>query len=599
MLGPSDTTHLDYFKLVKASRRIDDSALNKTLRVAILSDASTQHIEPLLRVLFARSGVKALIHQAEFDTMETEILTEGSALYGFAPEVVILLPSTNALRRKYHEAKERARFGEDVVARTAMLWDALKARTKAIIVQGNFVVPYEREFGSYSLKVPDSFVSHVLSANHAMHEKARSRAHVLIADVEGVASYIGKRSFSDEKLWTMAKSFSALEHLPFVTQSIVDVVTAAKGAQCKCVVLDLDNTLWGGIIGDDGLDGIQIGPYGEGEPFHRFQQYLRELKRRGIILAVCSKNEHDTALRAFREHPEMVLREDDIAVFVANWDTKVDNIRRIKETLNIGFDAIAFIDDNPFERNIVRQYLPEVIVPEMPEEPSNYVRALSELNLFETTSFTDEDRQRADLYREEAQRKVLEQRFTNVGDYLASLEMQVTWKRFDAFHLPRIAQLIQRSNQFNLTTRRQSQADCEALMNAGDDVLPYYVKLSDKFGDYGLISVIVAKSKADHLYLDTWLMSCRVLSRGVEELAMNRLVEVAKARGLSRIVGEYIPTSKNMMVKDFYGRFGFTKTKESADGTTTWTLDVERYAPRMTFLTDADSSDEKRASSTP
>jgi FkbH-like protein len=583
----SDTSHLDYFMLVKAARRLDTSSLSRKVRVAVLSDASTQHLVPVLKVLFARAGFAADVHEAEFDTMETEILDEGSALYQFSPDAVVMLPATNALRRKYHESKgDRSRFGEEVAERAAMLWDTLKKRSKAIVVQGNYVVPYERELGSYSLKVSESLASNVIAANAKLAELARSRGHVLLADIEGVASYVGKKTFVDEKLWTMAKSFAALEHLPLVAQSVVDVVTASKGAQCKCVVLDLDNTLWGGIVGDDGLDGIQIGPYGEGEPFHRFQQYLRELKRRGIILAVCSKNEHDTAMRAFREHPEMVLREEDIAVFVANWETKVDNIKRIKETLNIGFDAIAFVDDNPFERNIVRQYLPDVIVPEMPEEPSDYVRALSELNLFETTSFTEEDRQRADLYREEAQRKVLEKSFTNVGEYLQSLEMKVTWKRFDSFHLPRIAQLIQRSNQFNLTTRRQSQADCEALMNAGDDVLPFYVKLADKFGDYGLISVVVGKVMPDHLYLDTWLMSCRVLTRGVEEYAMNQMVAAAKARGLPLVVGEYLPTSKNMMVKDFYARFGFHKTKEDDKGTATWVLEVASYEPRATYLSE-------------
>ena len=231
--------------------------------------------------------------------------------------------------------------------------------------------------------------------------------------------------------------------------------------------------------------------------------------------------------------------------------------------------------------------VPEVIVPEMPEEPSDYVRALSELNLFETTSFTDEDRQRADLYREEAARKVLEQDFTNVEEYLKSLEMKLAYRRFDAFHLPRIAQLIQRSNQFNLTTRRQGLPECEALMGAGPDVLPMYIRLADRFGDYGLISVIVAKFLADRTVLDTWLMSCRVLTRGVEQYAMNRLVEATKARGLPLIVGDYIPTSKNMMVKEFYAQFGFRKTKEDETGSATWVLEVAEYEPRVTYLSDA------------
>lgn len=586
-----DSTHLDYFKLLKQSRKLDVSALQKSVRVAVLSDASTQHLTPILKVLFARAGFAAEIYEAEFDTTETEVLDGGSSLYASKPDAVVLLPSGNALRRRYHEAKgDRSGFGESIATHAASLWDALKKNApKAVVVQANFAAPYEREFGSYSLKVAESLHTNVTAANAKLAELARGRSHVMLCDIDGIASYVGKKTFVDEKLWTVAKSFCALENLPLVAQAIVDVVAANKGHAAKCVILDLDNTMWGGIIGDDGLEGIQIGPYGDGEPFHRFQQYIRELRRRGIILAVCSKNEHAAAIKPFEEHPEMVIRKDDIAVFVANWETKVDNIKRIKETLNIGFDSMVFLDDNPFERNIVRQYLPEVIVPELPEEPSDYVRAISELNLFETASFTDEDRQRNDQYREEAERKGLAESFTNVEDYLKSLDMQAKVARFDTFHLPRIAQLIQRSNQFNLTTRRQGLAECEALMNAGNDVLPLYVKLADKFGDYGLISVVVGRFKPDHLELDTWLMSCRVLTRGVEEHVMNRMVAEAKARGLGLVVGEYIPTAKNAMVKEFYSRFGFRKTKEDDAGNATWVLEVAGYEPRTTFLTETDS----------
>jgi FkbH-like protein len=584
-----DTAHLDYFRLVKEAKRLAPSSERSKVRVAVLSDASTQHLVPLLRALFARSGFDADIHAAEYDTTESEVLTPESALYAFAPDFVVLLPATNAARARFHETPnaDRASFGASLAAHQAALWDALKQRSGATIVHANWVVPYEREFGHFGLKVSSSFAPCIADANARLAALARDRHHVFLLDVEGLASYAGKRTWSDEKLWTMAKSYAALDHLPAVAQGIVDVVAAQRGKAVKCVVLDLDNTLWGGVVGDDGLEGIAIGHFGEGEPFFRFQQFLRELKGRGIILAVCSKNEHETAFRAFRDHPEMVLRPGDIAAFVANWNTKVDNIKQIREALNIGFDSMVFIDDNPFERNIVREYLPEVIVPEMPEDPSDYVRALSELNLFETTSFTDEDRQRADLYREEAGRRLLEREFTNVDEYLKSLQMKVTFAAFDPFHLPRIAQLIQRSNQFNLTTRRQSLADCEALMKSGPDTLPVYVKLADKFGDYGLISVVVLRFEEKTATIDTWLMSCRVLARGVEEYTMNRVVEAARSRGLERLVGEYVPTTKNMMVKEFFARFGFTKHEEDERGKTRWVLDVDAYEPRTTFLAEA------------
>ena len=260
----------------------------------------------------------------------------------------------------------------------------------------------------------------------------------------------------------------------------------------KCVVLDLDNTLWGGVIGDDGLEGIALGEFDEGEAFVGFQKFIRELKRRGIILAVVSKNEHANAVLPFREHPHMALKEEDISVFVANWDNKADNIRLIQKTLNIGFDSLVFLDDNPFERNIVREFLPEVVVPELPEDPSLYLQSLADLNLFETASFSEADLQRADQYREEAQRELTKTHFTNINDYLTSLGMEIRLERFNAFNLPRIAQLIQRSNQFNLMTRRYGEAACEAMMK-DPSVAPLTLRLADKFGDYGLISVVILK----------------------------------------------------------------------------------------------------------
>ncbi|MFN8640372.1 MAG: HAD-IIIC family phosphatase [Candidatus Binatia bacterium] len=358
------------------------------------------------------------------------------------------------------------------------------------------------------------------------------------------------------------------------------MVLAGLGHVVKCLVLDLDNTLWGGVVGDDGVEGIAIGPYGDGEPFHRFQFYLRELKRRGIILAVCSKNDHDTALAPFRSHPEMVLREEDIAVFVANWDPKPDNIRLIRERLNIGFDSMVFLDDNPFERTLVRDTLPGVIVPEMPEDPSDYVRAIAELNLFETTAFSEEDRRRADLYRANAERERLATSSTDLTAYLASLDMRVTLARFDELHMTRIVQLLQRSNQFNLTTRRHNLAECRAMMGDGTTWVPWYLKLADRFGDNGLISVVILNRQAPELVIDSWLMSCRVLGRGVEAFAMNSVVDFARQHGYRAVVGHYLPTAKNAMVKDFYARFGYAKVGEGEAGDTVWRLEVSSYVPQ-------------------
>jgi FkbH-like protein len=351
----------------------------------------------------------------------------------------------------------------------------------------------------------------------------------------------------------------------------------------KCVVLDLDNTLWGGVIGDDGLTGIRLGHLGDGEAFVAFQAYLKQLPARGILLAVCSKNERDAAMLPFTEHADMVLRMEDIAVFVANWDNKADNLRAIAKQLNIGLDSMVFLDDNPFERNLVRELVPEVIVPEMPEDPADYVRAISEWNLFETASFSELDEKRTELYRQRAESEAVRADFTSLTDYLRSLEMVATLGRFDAYNLPRIAQLLQRSNQFNLTTRRYSLAECEALM-ADESCYPFHLSLRDRLSDHGLIAVAVLKQTPGAVHVDSFLMSCRVLKRGVEELAIHTMVDYAKSVGKPLLTAEYIPTAKNAMVKDLYDGFGFERVETGEDGTVRYALRVDDWVPRTIFM---------------
>jgi len=369
----------------------------------------------------------------------------------------------------------------------------------------------------------------------------------------------------------------------------VDIALSIRGNTVKCVILDLDNTLWGGIVGDDGVHGIKVNAHGEGEDFYRVQSFLRELKNRGILLAVCSKNEHSNAIAPFQENSEMVLKLDDIAVFVANWDNKAANIELIQQRLNIGLDSLVFLDDNPFERNLVRELLPQVIVPEIGDDPSNYIRIINELNLFEVNTHTEEDTQRTELYRIEVQRENAKETASTFDEFLKSLEMKINVSRFSEANISRIAQLFQRSNQFNLTTNRYTQPQCEEMMVDSLNCLPLTASLTDRFGDHGLISIVVLRpdSIPGSLLITDWLMSCRVLKRGVEEYLMNRVIQEAKARGLKTVRGEYIPTVKNAMVKDFYAGFGFKNTSVDQDGRTVWLLDVDSYLPSEIYIQSA------------
>ena len=570
----------DYFTLAKEARKLDVRACTQTVRLALLGDFATQHLTAILRVLFCRSGIDARIFEAEYDAIASQAFDPGSQLYAHAPEAIVLLNSTARLRARYYGfGDDKSAFAATMADEIASVWDAIAARTQVPIVQSTYVLPTERLFGNYDNKVDASLYACVRQLNSAIVDRARQRPQILLNDLDYIASYVGRKSWFDETLWMVSKSLCALEHLPLVARNIVDIVLATRGTGVKCIVLDLDNTLWGGVVGDDGVEGIRLGHLGDGEAFEVFQSYLRELRRRGILLAVCSKNDHETAMRVFREHPHMVLREDDIAVFVANWENKVDNLIGIQATLKIGFDSMVFLDDNPFERGFVRQRLPEVIVPELPEDPANYVACLSELNLFETTTASAVDRDRTATYRTETRRVVERASFANLDDYLQSLQMTITIRRFDRFHLPRIAQLIQRSNQFNLTTRRYSEAECESLMTDTESIFPFWASLTDRFGDNGLILVAICRFAGDDVEIDSFLMSCRVLQRGVEQQAMNTIVDAARQRGARRVIGRYVPTAKNAMVKSFYRQFGFQQMAEEADGTTTFALDVAAYVP--------------------
>lgn len=582
------TISLDYGRLVRESRKLNSGGASQHVRVAILSDAASQQFVPLLKTLFHENGVCVEIYEAPFDAFELEALNPASGLYSFRPDVIFLANCTQALRSRYY-AEQSAGFVEVSTQRMLVIWDALQSHCSARVIQCNYPLPYERQFGNYDLKVPNSLHSVTAELNSQIALHARQRSQVLVCDVESIASYLGRRQWYDERLWALSKTFCHLDCLPYVAQSLVEIVLSSLGQLVKCVILDLDNTLWGGVVGDDGPLGIAIGPHGDGEPFYHFQQFLLTLKKRGILLAVCSKNNRDAAVQPFFENPGMPLKYQDITVFIANFDNKADNIRAIRDRLDIGFDTMVFLDDNPFERELVRKFLPNVIVPELPEDPADYVRAICELNLFETASFSAEDTRRSELYQREAERLALKSSAASIVEFLESLDMKLEVDRFRQERIPRIAQLIQRSNQFNLATHRYTEAECEMMMRDEARFLPLYACLSDRFGDHGLISVVVLHVKPAELEILDWLMSCRVLTRGVEQFLMNRVMDIAIQKGLPRVSGRYIPTPKNGLVKEFYAQFGFENVAES-NGCTRWQLDTAAYRPRQVYIKEGQQS---------
>jgi FkbH-like protein len=576
---------LDYFDLLREAKNSAEVAPHKTVRLAILADFAVQSLTPLLKALFARRGVGLELYEAAFDAIDIEVFDPASDLYKFKPDFVAIVMTTQQLKVGICTSAARDRFADATVSRIAALWSQIGLYSSAKITQATFVLPFERAFGNYELRVENSIGAIISDINRKIVEAARATNNVLICDTDFIAAENGRRTWFDDRLWILSKALCSYAQMPRFAQAIVDISLAAEGALIKCVVLDLDGTLWGGVIGDDGLEGIRLGDLDDGEAFVGFQRFLLELKRRGLLLAVVSKNERHCALLPFQMHPDMVLKEEDIAVFVANWENKADNIRTVQRILNIGFDSMIFLDDNPFERGLVRKMLPGVVVPELPNDPSLFLSAITDLGLFETGSHSEADDRRTDQYRKEAMRHQLQNEFSDISGYLSSLGMKMKIERFSRFNLPRIAQLMQRSNQFNLATRRYNEATCEKLMS-DPDVCAFTMSLSDKFGDSGLISVIVLKF-ADTICIDEFLMSCRVLKRGVEAFAMNTIFDLARSRGVNCVTGSYHPTPKNGMVKDFFANFGFSCVSVNENGDTKWQLDVEAYSPIPHHITPA------------
>lgn len=571
-------SELTFLKLKRAAAESEKAA--PACKAAILGDSATQHLAAAVRGYLFTKGLPAALYEAEYDSVMQETVDADSGLYRFRPDYIILYLCTEKLYQKFCKTKEeqRPRFAEAAFGEIAGYWKDIFAHTGAKIVQYNFIERDDGVFGSYALKAETSFLSQVKKLNRLLEEGSRSQNDVYLCDLNGVAAYYGYRNFHSEALYDAATMPIYTEFLPQAAKRAGDIILALRGKGKKCVVLDLDNTLWGGVVGDDGTEGIQLGELGAGRAFVRFQRWLKELSARGIILCVCSKNEEKAAKQPFEEHPDMVLRLSDIAVFVANWEDKAQNIRNILKQLNIGADSVVFLDDNPFERDFVRAAVPDVTVPDLPEDPSDYVRYLQELNLFETASLSEEDRRRNAQYREEAERVESAKSYTTLDEFLADLQMTVDCSPFRPFQYPRIAQLTQRSNQFNLRTVRYTEAEI-AQIAADDNYLTLQFTMEDRFGDCGLVSVVILKKEGEALFVDTWLMSCRVLKRTLEEFVVNTMVRTAREHGFGRIVGEYLPTAKNKMVENIYPAFGFTGAGEHR-----FTVDTERYVPKKTFI---------------
>jgi FkbH-like protein len=457
----------------------------------------------------------------------------------------------------------------------SLLWQTAFSGTGAQIIQNAFDAPFWQQLGNHEMRQAASLKHYITRVNLQLYDSAPE--YVTLLDIDAMATTHGKKSWSDERFYLQAKLPCAPDYLVDYAHNLASIISAQKGATRKCLVLDLDNTLWGGVIGDDGVGGIKLGQGDpESESFLYFQKYIKALKQRGVILAVCSKNDDANAREVFLSHAEMELRLEDISCFVANWNDKASNIRTIAKTLDIGLNSIVFVDDNPAERAIVRQLLPEVAVPELPIDPSGYIEAVDKHRFFQVVTLSTEDFKRTEFYKSNEARTTVQSSTQSINEFLKSLKMIALVSEIGSSNLERCVQLINRSNQFNLTTKRYSTAEVLAISKSQDWVT-FTVSLSDRFGDNGLISVLIARIEGKALIIDTWLMSCRVLKRGVENFLLEIILGFSQQRHLDRILGDYIPTAKNALVRDHYKSLGFEQVKEEAEGQTHWELPVPHF----------------------
>lgn len=558
----------------------NDFSLLKAIKVAVLGDSATQLLSQAIRSVGYDAGFDLQIWEADFNQIEFQVSESTSELYEFQPEIIVIFQSAHKLLGKYNKLKpeNQIALSSNEIENIERIYSTTSAQCSAKVIYYNYSEIDDSVFGNFSTKVEHSFLFQLRKLNYELMVLASQTANLYLCDISTIQNQIGKTVFFQSSVYINTEMVLSIDSLSLVASKTVDIIATLEGKFKKCIILDLDNTTWGGIIGDDGIENIQIGSLGIGKAFSEFQYWIKKLKNRGIIVAVCSKNTESVAKEPFEKHPDMILRLDDISVFIANWENKADNIRQIQNILNISFDSMVFLDDNPFERNMVRENILDITVPELPEDPAGYLEYLYTLNLFETISFSEADAERTKMYQNEAKRTTVQQKFTNEGDFLKSLGMVSLVEPFNKFNIPRVAQLSQRSNQFNLRTVRYTDGDTEKIASSNNN-FTFTFTLEDKFGDNGLISAIILKQdNQETLFIDTWFMSCRVLKRTMENFILNTLVDFSLKNGFKHLKGEYLPTSKNEMVKDHYKNLGFTEIDNQ------WVINLETYTNKKTYI---------------
>ena len=570
--------------IMKKSKKLKKSLLSDGTdrvhkKIAVLGGSTTHDVIRILELFLLNNGIEPEFYESEYGQYFQDAMFPGEELLSFSPDIIYIHTSNRNIT-DYPNMDDDAAAVEEKLSNTfrhfETMWEKLHETFHCPIIQNNFEDPFYRLLGNRDAYDIHGRLSFVRRLNEKFADYARrnpaGEGTFFINDINYIAGCYGLDAWSDPLAWHMYKYAMCIPAIPYVSFNVANIIKSIYGKNKKALVLDLDNTLWGGVVGDDGVDGIEIGQETNlGQVYLEFQDYVKKMKDLGVILTVDSKNDRENAIAGL-EHPDGSLKPDDFVIIKANWEPKSENMKNIASELNVLPDSLVFVDDNPAEREIVRGQIKGAAVPEI-DTPEHYIRILDHSGFFEATSISEDDRKRNDMYIANRKRSELEESFADYSDYLKSLDMTAEIRPFEKMYMPRIAQLTNKSNQFNLTTRRYSQDDI-ALAAADDNNITLYGRLKDKFGDNGIVALTIGNIKGDELHINLWLMSCRVLKRDMEFAMMDELVSMALKRGVKTIYGYYYPTAKNKMVSDFYITQGFELISEDDEGNKTYRLDI-------------------------
>ena len=573
LLYPFDANYILQNKRKIRKALLEDSGSFIEKKIAILGGYTTSAIRQIMELFLLNNGIRASFYESEYNKFYEDAMFDNEELKAFAPDIVYVCTSNRNIT-KYPELTDDA----DLLLKSEFekykgIWESLKDRYHCPIIQNNFELPYYRLMGNREASDIHGKVNFITRLNLMLDEYAQKNENFYICDINYISADYGLRQWSDPFYFHMYKYALNVNAVPYLSFNVANIIKSIFGKNKKGFVLDLDNTLWGGVIGDDGVEGIKVGPEeSEGQVYSEFQRYLKEHKQLGIILNIDSKNDYENAIAGLK-HPDSELSEDDFVEIKANWEPKDLNFEAIAKELNLLPESLVFVDDNPAERHIVSEQLKGVCAPEL-SAVEHFIEVIDRNGFFEVTTLSKDDLKRNEMYKQNAERAKAEASFSNYKDYLLSLNMKGIIKPFEPMYIERISQLSNKSNQFNLTTHRYTVSDIEEIAN-DENCIALYGKLIDRFGDNGLVSVVIGRIRDDVCDIELWIMSCRVLKRDLEYAMMDELVRRCREKGIRRIVGHYYPTAKNNMVRDFYSLQGFDKICEDDKGNTEWSFEIK------------------------